>query len=429
MTVIAEVGGDKVKNLHRLCPDIDIVGINSYGGGPSIGTRYQQAGGTKPYIVTEFGPPGVWEVKMNAWGAPPEPTSTSKAEFYRKAYEEGILGHPGLCLGSYAFTWGFKQEATATWYGMFLPDGSRLEAVDVMRELWSGKPPENRCPQIGALTLAGPDAVEPGATVNVTVSASDPENDPLTVEWKFHVESGQYHTGGDAQAATPAYPEAISESSADSVTLTMPASGGGYRLYVYVRDDHGGAAIANVPIKVKGAVVRERVPAKKVELPFVVYADSLAGAPYAPSGWMGDTGAIKMDGAWRTNPHAGTACMRFEYSKPDGWGGIVWQDPPNDWEGEHPGGYDLTGASKLTFWARGEQGGEQVKFVMGLIDRDKIYYDTATGELPVVLTAEWKKYEIDLTGRLLARIKTGFCWSLAGRGEPVTFYVDDVRYE
>src|SRR5260370_912535 len=28
MTVVAEVGGDRVKNLHRLCPDIDIVGIN-----------------------------------------------------------------------------------------------------------------------------------------------------------------------------------------------------------------------------------------------------------------------------------------------------------------------------------------------------------------------------------------------------------------
>ncbi len=58
MTVVAEIGGDKVAKINELCPDIDIVGINSYGGAPSIPARYAKAGGVKPYIVTEFGPPG-----------------------------------------------------------------------------------------------------------------------------------------------------------------------------------------------------------------------------------------------------------------------------------------------------------------------------------------------------------------------------------
>ena len=80
MTVVAEIGGDRVKNLHRLCPDIDILGINSYGGLATLPKRYREAGGIKPYVVTEFGPPGVWEVKKNAWGAGPELTSTEKAE-------------------------------------------------------------------------------------------------------------------------------------------------------------------------------------------------------------------------------------------------------------------------------------------------------------------------------------------------------------
>ncbi|MEM6315640.1 MAG: glycoside hydrolase family 2 TIM barrel-domain containing protein, partial [Planctomycetota bacterium] len=43
MTVIADVGGGRVPNIHRLCPDIDIVGINSYGGAPSIPQRYRDA--------------------------------------------------------------------------------------------------------------------------------------------------------------------------------------------------------------------------------------------------------------------------------------------------------------------------------------------------------------------------------------------------
>ena len=60
MTVIAEMGGQKIQNIHKYCPNIDIVGINSYAGAASVPERYKKAGGTKPYIITEFGPPGQW---------------------------------------------------------------------------------------------------------------------------------------------------------------------------------------------------------------------------------------------------------------------------------------------------------------------------------------------------------------------------------
>ncbi len=168
MTVVAEIGGDRVKNLHRLCGDVDIVGINCYAGIASLDKRYQEAGGTKPYIVTEFGPPGMWETQKNGWGAVSELTSSEKAERYRAAWQ-AIAAARRHCLGGYAFTWGNKQEATATWFGMLLPDGSRLGAVDALTQLWSGKPPENRCPRIESLALdestrrntAKPDAAQP----------------------------------------------------------------------------------------------------------------------------------------------------------------------------------------------------------------------------------------------------------------------------
>src|SRR4051812_17599014 len=70
MTVVAELGGARVKSIHAMCPHIDIVGINSYGGAPSIGERYKKAGGTKPYVLTEFGPAGTWECGKNSWGIP-----------------------------------------------------------------------------------------------------------------------------------------------------------------------------------------------------------------------------------------------------------------------------------------------------------------------------------------------------------------------
>ncbi len=427
MTVLAEVGGSKVANLHKLCPDIDIVGLNSYAGCASIAKRYVEAGGTRPYIVTEFGPPGTWEVGKNAWGAVAEPTSTEKADWYRRAYEQGIANQP-LCLGSYAFVWGSKQEATATWFGLLLPDSSRTSPVDTLTELWTGKPPATRCPAIASLKVEGADQVDPGAPVKVTLKASHPDNLPLKVTWVLQPEAERYQTGGDAEKALPTYPEAIVKSDVSGAELKMPKDGGGYRLFAYVRDGKGGAAVANVPLLVKGESKVAAGPA--VKLPFAVYDDAgRADPPYYPSGWMGNAKAVKMQEDCPTNPHSGKTCLRFEYTVPNDWAGVIWQHPANDW-GDQAGGWNLAGAKRLTFWARGEKGGEALSFEFGLLGRDQKVFDTASGKLAdVKLTAEWKQYSIDLAGKDLTRIKTGFGWVVAGQGAPVTFYLDDIRFE
>ena len=118
---------------------------------------------------------------------------------------------------------------------------------------------------------------------------------------------------------------------------------------------------------------------------------------------------------------------RFEADK--GWGGVVWQSPEGDW-GDRGGGYDLTGATKLTFWARGEKGGEVVTFAYGILPREKKFFDTGTSKLDLVkLTREWQRFEIPVAGQDLTRIKTGFVWTVASPGQPVTFYLDDIRLE
>ncbi len=428
MTVVAEIGGDRVKNIHRLCPDIDVIGINCYAGLASLPKRYKEAGGTKPYVVTEFGPPGVWETKKNEWGSAPEPTSTEKADLYRKGYEQGIAGAKGQCLGSYAFHWGSKQEATATWFGLLLPDGSRLGAVDALTELWTGKAPANRCPVIDRLKLDVGGEVEPGATVEATLAASDPDNDPLKVKWVLRAEPDTYAVGG-ASDTLPTIPDAIVKADDTTAQVKLPKAGGNYRLYAYVTDDHGGAAVANVPVHVKGPAARP--DAKRAKLPLVLYDEAGAeNPPYIPSGFMGNLKALKLnEGSRKTQPHGGKTCIRIDYTAKNEWGGIVWQHPENDW-GDLPGGWDLTGAKKLTFWARGDKGGETVNFEFGLLGKDKKFSDTGKGKLEKVqLTKEWKQYSIDVSKEDLKRIKTGFACTVAGTGEPMAFYLDDIRFE
>lgn len=428
MTVIAEIGGDRVKNIHRLCPNIDIVGINSYGGVATLPKRYAEAGGTKPFIVTEFGPPGVWESPKNAWGVCRELTSTEKAAIYRTDYEQAIASQAGKCLGSYVFAWGHKQEATATWFGMLLADGSKLAAVDTMTELWSGKPPANRCPTIKSLTLDGPAEIDPAATVRAKLEASDPDGDQIKVRWVLSREAEVLASGGDVEPVPEVFSGAVTEAGDRHALVKMPTEPGGYRLFVYLSDGRGSAAVGNLPLLVKGEVAL-RV-ARKAMLPLVVYDEAGRDHPaYVPTGWMGETKQIELAEDCETKPHSGKTCIRACYQAPAGWGGVVWQHPGNNW-GDKPGGWNLTGVKRLTFWARGERGDETVSFKFGLIGDDKRYCDTAKGEIDNVrLTSDWKQYSIDLTGTDLSRIVTGFAWVVAGQGKPVTFYFDDVRYE
>ena len=168
---------------------------------------------------------------------------------------------------------------------------------------------------------------------------------------------------------------------------------------------------------------------------FPIYTDGTSpDNHYTPSGWMGDYGDLSIDDKNFTNPHGGTTSVKVIYNgkatQGARWAGMYWQNPPNNW-GTRPGGYDLTGAKKVTFWARGDKGGERIEeFKIGGVTGEYADSDIA-GIGPVVLTADWQQFTIDLEGKDLSSISGGFCWSanLDSNPEGVTFYLDDIRYE
>ncbi|MDX1934909.1 MAG: glycoside hydrolase family 2 TIM barrel-domain containing protein [Capsulimonadales bacterium] len=430
MTVIAEIGegGIKAKEVARLCPSIDILGVNSYGGAPTLPKRLKDAGWSKPYVVTEFGPNGPWEVGKTAWGAAFEPNSTEKAADYRMKYERSVAASSGWCLGSYVFLWSDKVEATPTWFGMFLPGTKeRLGPVEEMANLWSGKYPEQRVPVLKAVTTSVANkevAPDSSQTAQATVIGAG----SLRYRWEIRPDDTSPSRPDPGQVA-PAALTALtpSESGNPQVTFVAPDKPGAYRLYLYVRDGQGGAATANFPFFVRASATASDA-GTAAKLPFVLYGDAGGSEPYAPSGYMGNAGAIKMDPACTEQPYRGKTCLRIAYTAPGEWGGVVWQNPANDW-GEMPGGYDLRGATKLSFLARGAKGGEKVEFQAGLPDRKTKYYDTGNGKRGITLTSRWSRYEIDLRGQDLSRMKNGFVWVVAGTGKPVVFYLDDIRYE
>jgi hypothetical protein len=93
------------------------------------------------------------------------------------------------------------------------------------------------------------------------------------------------------------------------------------------------------------------------------------------------------------------------------------------------GGLDLTGARALEVWARGEYGGEEVSFGVGLLGDDKAFPDSSISKVDGIrLGREWQKYEVPLKRKDLSSIKTGFVVSVTGRRSPVTIYLDSIRF-
>lgn len=421
MTVTAEIGGGRIEMVHNHTPAIDIHGINSYGGASSIAERMREGGAAKPYVITEFGPAGPWEVPSTDWGAPYEPTSTQKADSYRQSYQQAILDNPGMALGAYAFLWGDKMEATATWFGMLLDDGSGLGPLDVMSELWSGEVPADLAPTIEAVTIDTAPAVEPGTEILATTSVADPEGEPVTLRWVLRPESGDYMTGGGFRPALKDIEGAMLETVGGTAKVRLPDSPGAYRLFAYASDPAGNAATANIPLFVKGE--------PGTRFPVSVYEERFEGMPWTPSGIMGNAKSLTLDGDWKESVFEGSNAIRMHYTGRHDWVGVVWQHPANNW-GDLDGGFDLTGASALEFWVRGKSGGEEASFGVGLLDKKTEYPDSVVVKTRVIeLGSEWKKLRIGFQeGDDLSSLKVAFVVTLEGQRSPVTIYLDSIRF-
>ncbi|MFC1658887.1 hypothetical protein ACFL1D_05850 [Candidatus Omnitrophota bacterium] len=172
---------------------------------------------------------------------------------------------------------------------------------------------------------------------------------------------------------------------------------------------------------------------------FAVYIDKGARENhYIPSGHMGDYGDIQMNDQSMDEPFSGKTCIEFVYSgnksQGQGWAGVYWLFPANNW-GTKKGGFDLSGMTKLTFWAKGKEGGEVIqKFGVGGIGmgKDVPYPDSSIVENgPIELTDAWKQYTINLSGCDLSYINGGFFWTITSDSNlgGASFYLDEIKFE
>jgi len=253
-TTTAGIGKREVDYIKEHCTDIDFLSIQMYGDIVNLQQRISDAGWDGPYMVTEWGATGHWEVSRTEWDVAIEQTSKEKAEAFMERYKVAIEADPVNCMGSYVFLWAQKQERTPTWYGMFLDNGNATETVDAMQYIWTGGWPENRCPTLNSFVLDERTAHEnvilkAGNPYTAKVSVTDYENDPIFYRWEILPESTDLGMGGDFERR----PETLlaMENEQAEISLDAPLNPGAYRLFVYATDGGNKSATANIPFFVE----------------------------------------------------------------------------------------------------------------------------------------------------------------------------------
>lgn len=251
-TTLAGIGPELANEIKNRAPDLDILSIQMYADIVNLPRYMDEIGWEGPYMITEWGATGHWEVNKTPWDAPIENHSSEKADLYLERYNVAIEAHRGKNVGSFVFLWGQKQERTPTWYGMFMPTGEETEPVDVMHYIWNGEWPENRSPRLESATLDGQTShdgiyVQAGQTYPAEVISNDPDGDALTYVWELRRESQVESEGGDDEEVPELIEGSINDPAASSITVTAPDEPGPYRIFVYIYDGQGHAAHANIP--------------------------------------------------------------------------------------------------------------------------------------------------------------------------------------
>nr|WP_299073630.1 glycoside hydrolase family 2 TIM barrel-domain containing protein [uncultured Allomuricauda sp.] len=406
---------------EKYVPSIDIYGINTYGKGANVlPEELSKKGVTKPYVVTEFGVRGEWEIEEDQNGVKLEPTDKEKYDVIVNGYNEWIKPKPN-CLGVYIFQYATDDRHLAPWLLTHFKGMTRPQYWAI-REAYTGKKAENNVPFITSFQLLDTN-VKSGTWVGVKLDALDTEEEDLAVTFYYNQRTGS------RKRRDQLVPLNFRGNLSDGLEIQLPQENGGIKVYAMVNDTFNNVGIATTSISVidKNAAKRKfLVP--KVELPFHVYNDN-ENLPYVLSAYMGDYNTINVDLDNTETVKSGKTAIKIDFKGKNEWYGLGFVDPANDW-GDILGGHNISGAETFSFWAKASYDNLKAKVGFGLIEKgDKPFYDSSKKLIELILTDKWKKYTINTKRLDLTCIRSGFVIFTIGEGMSHTIYIDEIVFE
>ncbi|GAB3228846.1 discoidin domain-containing protein [Glycomyces halotolerans] len=214
-------------------PDLDLLSVNAYGDVCGVRQDWIDGGYDRPYIITETGPIGEWEVPDDANGVPDEPGDVEKARAYLDAWD-CITGHEGVALGATMFHFGTEGDFGGVWFNL-IPGGNRRLAYDAVVEAYGGTPRSNTAPVISSMDLGLDGPVVGGEDFTVSMDVTDPDGD--SIEFIPMVNSAYINDSWDMLLAD------YTVNADGTITVTAPEILGVWKLYVWAEDGQGNVGV------------------------------------------------------------------------------------------------------------------------------------------------------------------------------------------
>jgi hypothetical protein len=252
-------------------PDLDLYAVNSYNAVCQVKNDWNAGGYTKPYILTEGGPAGEWEVPDDVNGVPAEPSDVAKRDGYRNAWN-CLTSHTGVALGGTLFHYGTEQDFGGVWFNLVPGNEKRLSYFSVAAA-FGGNPGPNSPPVISRMNLSRVTDVPAGGTFTVDVGASDPNGDAISYDLRIN---SKYID--NAGALVPA-----SYTGSGPFTVRAPDRLGVWKLYVYARDGHGNVGIESRSFRVVASTPQGTNVALGKPATASSYQPTGDGAPFLPA--------------------------------------------------------------------------------------------------------------------------------------------------
>ncbi|WP_226961354.1 MULTISPECIES: discoidin domain-containing protein [Streptomyces] len=270
-------------------PDLDLFQVNSYDAVCGIQQAWIDGGYDRPYILTEGGPAGEWEVDDDVNGIPEEPTDVAKAEGYQAAWD-CLMAHEGVALGGTLFHYGLENDFGGVWFNL-LPGGEKRLSYYAVSEIFGGEAPTNTPPVITDLAVGGDrTAVPAGSTFDLSASVSDPDGDAIAYE--VLVNSKYIDEGG---ALVPAE---FTDNGDGSFSVTAPNRPGPWKVYLAARDGQGNLGIETTSVNVVPPPVDGTNVALGAETTASTFQEQGDGAPFLPEHATDGDNATRWASEW-----------------------------------------------------------------------------------------------------------------------------------
>jgi hypothetical protein len=248
-------------------PSLDLYAVNTYGAACNVKQDWINGGYTKPYIVTESGEAGEWEVPNDANGVPTEPSDQQKVAGYASAWN-CIQGHAGVSLGATLFNYGNENDFGGIWFNLE-PGGWKFPTYYQVAQNYGGSPATPAGPVITSMSV--PQNVNAGKQFAVSVNVTG------SVRYNLMYASKYVDNNTTLRYA------AFTQTGANSFSVTAPNQLGVWKVYVYAYDGHGNVAVETKSVNVTVPPVNGTNVARDKPTTASSYQATGNGAPYPAS--------------------------------------------------------------------------------------------------------------------------------------------------